>query len=153
MFCPEIACSFDDAIYESYEYLLQKYPNVEAIRQQFGDRAEWRQTTESSPHDASIELKFNYIEYPGIEIHTLEFALEDEDRFYITWVSVGKAGFINLGGIDIGSAREDVIKQFGAPYEIEGNELIYQDESSYTTITFTIENNNVAEMTFFNHVD
>ena len=155
MLFPAIARSFniDDVIYEAYDQLLQKYPNVEAIRKQFGDRAVWREETEPSPHDNSVELKFSYMEYPGIEIQTLEFALEEENRFYITFLNVEKAGFVNFGGIDIGSASEDVINLFGVPHEIEGNELIYLDESGYTIVTFTIENQMVAEMAIYVHVD
>ena len=51
-------------------------------------------------------------------------------------------------GIDIDSAKEDVIKKFGEPDIVEGNKIVYHDEAEYNFITFTFENNQVTEMKF-----
>ena len=136
----------DEAIFECDEQLLQKFPNVEAIKEQFGDEAKWQEKTEPSIHDETLELQIKNMEYPGIEIGTLGYALEGEDRFFITLLDVKKAGFVELLGIGIGSAKEDVIKKFGEPQQLEGNKLIYHTEGEYRFITFTVENNKVMEM-------
>ena len=148
----ETAYSFE-AIYECNEQLLQKFPNVEAIKNQFGDGAKWQARTTPSPHDPDLELRIDGMEYPGIEIHTVGFTLEGEEYFFLVLVSVEKAGIVDFLGLDVGSAREDVIKKFGSPREIDGNELIYYDDSEYMVIVFIIENSNVAGMKLINYLD
>ena len=148
----EIAYSFE-AIYECYEQLLQKYPNVETIKKQFGDGATWQKRTIPSPHDDSIELQIDSMEYPGIEIRTVGFTHEGEESYFISLLDVKKAGFVKFGGIDLGSERKDVIKAFGKPQQIDGNKLIYYDESEYMVISFIIENEIVTGMRFDNYLD
>ena len=148
-----IAYSFEEALNECYEQLLQKYPNVEAIKKQFGAEAKWQERTEPSIHDKTLKLQINNMEYPGINIRTLGYTIEGEDRFIITLVDVKKAGFVKFGGIDVGSAREDVIKEFGKPQKIEGNKLIFHTDSEYFYITFTVDNNKVVEMKFDSYPD
>ena len=63
------------AIYECNNQLLQRFPNVEAIKNQFGDGATWQARTAPSPHDDNLELRIDGMEYPGIEIHTVGFTL------------------------------------------------------------------------------
>ena len=58
-----------------------------------------------------------------------------------------------MTGIDVGAAREEVIKTFGEPQEIDGNELIFHNEAAYTYIVFTVEKNTVAEMKFNVYLD
>lgn len=137
-----------DAINKCRDQLLQKYPSVEAISKQFGDGAKWQEKTIPSPHDENLELQIKNMEYPGIEIHTLGYTLEDEDRFFIISLRVKEAGYVDFLKVDIGSAREDVIKSFGKPQKIEGNVLMYHDEAEFYLISFTIENNVVVKMRF-----
>jgi hypothetical protein len=153
MYFSGIAYSSDEVVYKCQEQLLQKYPNVEAIKKQFGAEAKWQEETQPSIHDDTLELQIKNMEYPGIEIGTLGYAWEGEYRFFITLLGVKKAGFVTFLGLDVGSAREEAIKTFGGPQEIDGNELIYHDEAEYTYIIFTIEKNNVAEMKFVNYLD
>ena len=152
-FSAEIAHCSEEAIYECYEQLLQKYPNVETIRNRFGDGARWRITTELSPHDDSLELEYAAMSYPGIEIEAMEFTWDGEDRYFLTSVIVTEAGLTDFLGIDVGSSEEAVISKFGEPYSAEGNELCYEDEAGYCFITFVIESDKVAEMRFENFVD
>jgi len=142
-----------EAIYECNEQLLQKFPNVEAIKKQFGDGAKWQESTMPSIHDANLELQLKNMEHPGIEIRTLGYILEGEDRFFITLADVNKAGFVEFLGIDVGSVREDVVKKFGEPQQIDGNELIYHDEDEFTFIKFVVENGIVTEMRLNNYLD
>ena len=135
------------SIDEFSEQLLQKYPGVEAIKKQFGDEANWRRTTESSPHEEDLELISNTMEYPGIEIRTMEYTYQGEDRFFITLTDVTKAGFVTFLGIDIGSSEEDVVKNWGSPDETSSNKLTY-NALAYSYTVFTIENNKVARMTY-----
>jgi len=148
----ETAHSFE-AIYECNEQLLQKFPNVEAIKKHFGNEAKWQEKTIPSPHDDSLELRLNSMEYPGITINTLGYFLDDEHRFFLTLVNVEKAGIVDFLGIDLGSAREDVIKKFGEPQNIDGNELNYYDESEYMVITFILEEETVIGMKLINYLD
>ena len=142
-----------EAIYDCYEQLLQKYPSVEAIKEQFGDGAKWEERTIPSIHDSSVELKITSMEYPGIEIRTLGFTVDGEDSFIIILLRVGEAGFVKFLEAGIDSAREDVVKNFGEPQKIEGNTLIYQDEAEFYLITFTTENNKVVAMSFASFPD
>ena len=144
-----IAYGPDEAINECNEQLMQKYPNVETIKEQFGNEAKWQQETLVSPHDSTVELLLRHMEYPGIEIRTLEM----EDGYFVVSVGVEKTGFVDFLGIDIGSAKEDVTKKFGEPQQVEGNEHIYHNESEYTFITFTLENNKVVGMQLVNYLD
>ena len=50
----------DEAIDECNNQLKQKYPNVEAIKQHFGDWAEWQEKTRPSIHD---EAEYNFITF------------------------------------------------------------------------------------------
>ena len=143
----------DQIIYECDQQLLQKYPNVEAIKSQFGNEAKWRETTMSSIHDANLELLITEMDYPGIAITTVGYTLEGEDRNFIVKLHTQKAGFVDFLGIDVGAAREEVLKTFGEPREIDGNELIFHDEALYTYIVFTLEKNTVAEMKFTVYLD
>ena len=143
----------DEAIYDCQEQLLQKYPSVEAIKKQFGAEARWREETQPSIHDPTLELQITHMEYPGMEIDTLGYVLEGEERFFITLLAVKKAGFVTLLGVDVGSAREEVIKTFGDPQEIDGNGLVYRDEAEFVYIKFTIEENGVAEMRYVVSLD
>ena len=144
-----IAYAAEDPIDELYEQLMEKYPNVEAIKEQFGAEAEWQEETFPSLHDDTIELIIRRMEYPGIEISTLEMG----DSCSVALVNVKKAGYVDFLGIDIDSAKEDVTKKFGEPQQIEGDQLIYHNESEYTYITFTLENNQVAEMRYVIYTD
>ena len=148
----ETAHSFE-ALYECYEQLLHKFPNVEAIKKQFGDGAKWQVETMPSPHDANLKLRIDSMEYPGIKISTLGYEYEGGYNFFIVLLDVEKAGFIEFLGIDLGSAREVVVKTFGPPQKIDGNKLIYYDESEYMVIKFIFEKGIVAGMRFDNYLD
>jgi hypothetical protein len=148
----DIAYGFE-AIYKCREQLLQKYPSVEAIKKQFGDRAKWQEKTMPSPHGGDLELQIRNMVYPGIMINTLGYTIEGEDSFFIILLSVEKAGFVKFLGVDIGSDRADVIKNFGNPQGIERVELTYHDEAEFYLITFTIENNKVVGMKFETYMD
>ena len=150
---PGIAYGSDETIDECREQLLQKYPNVEAIKAQFGSEAKWQESTTPSIHDPDLELQITGMEYPGIEISTLGYSNAGEDRYFITKLYVKKAGLVDFMGVDVGSSRENVIATFGKPQEIDGNILIYHTESEYIYIRFTIENNKVAEMIFNAYLD
>ena len=152
MFSYEIALG-SDAISELHEQLSQKFPDLEEIRINFGGQAKWQRSTMPSPHDDSLELEINKMEYPGIEIITLGYTYENEDYFFINSAHVKEAGIVDFLGIDVGSARADVIKRFGKPSSIEGNKLSYVNESGYLEVIFIIKNNKVAEMSFNNYVD
>ena len=144
----------DNAIYECYDRLLQKYPSAEAISKHFGGEAKWQKDAVPSPHDENLKLIINDMEHPGIKISTLGYSYEDEDCFFITRMDVKKAGLENFLGIDIGSAKEDVIKTFGPPRIIEGDKFIYHDsESESNRLTFTIKNGSVAEMKYDKYLD
>ena len=153
----EIAYGSDEeevvVVYVCNEQLLQKYPNVEAIKAQFGSEAKWQESTQPSIHEPDLELQVTEMEHSGVEMSTLGYKLEDEYRFFITKLYVKKAGFVDFLGVDVGSAREDVVKSFGEPQEIDSNVLIYHDEGEFNYIRFTIENNNVAEMIFNAYLD
>ena len=152
-FIPDVAYASDEAVYECKQQLLQKFPNVEAIKKQFGNEAKWQARTVPSPHDPDLELRIDSMEYPGIRISTLGYTHGGEDSFFITSADVNKAGSVDFLGIDIGSAREVVIKTFGPPQKIDGNELIYYDESEYMVIKFIFEKGIVAGMRFDNYLD
>ena len=145
-FFPVTAYASDQIVYECHQQLSQKFPDVEAIKSQFGSEAEWQETTMSSMHDANLELLLTEMEYPGISITALGYTLEGEDRNFIVKLHTQKAGFVDFLGVDVGAAKEEVLKTFGEPQEIDGNELIFHDDALYTYIIFTIEKNNVAEM-------
>ena len=150
---PGTAYASDAIIYECNQQLLQKYPNMEAIKSQFGSGAEWQESTMSSMHDASLELLITEMEYPGISIIAVGYTLEGEDRHFIVKLHTQKMGIVDFLGVDVGAAREEVIKTFGEPQEIDGNELIFHDEATYTYIIFAIENNTVVEMKFNVYLD
>ena|GEM_PF-2137745 len=152
MYFSGIAFSFQ-AIYDCYEQLLQKYPSVEAIKEQFGDGAKWNESIVPSIHDSSLELKIISMEYPGIEIRTLGYSIEGENSFSIVLLRVGEAGFVKLLEVGIDSSKEEVLSNFGEPQRIEENTLFYHDEAEFYLITFTIENNKVAAMSFANFPD
>ena len=152
-FIPGTTYASDAIIYECNQQLLQKYPDVEAIKSQFGSEAEWQESTMSSMHDASLELLIREMEYPGISIIAVGYTLEGEDRHFIVKLHTQKAGFVDFLGIDVGAAREEVIRTFGEPQEIDENELIFHDEAQYTYIIFAIENNTVMEMKFNVYLD
>ena len=145
--------AIDKAINECREQLLQKYPNVEAIKVQFGSKAQWQEETQPSIHEPDLELQINNMEYPGIEIATLGYSNEGEYIFFITKVQVKKAGIVDFSGIDVGSSREDVLKTFGEPREIDGNVLVYCDEGGFNYLRFTIEKNQLTEMRFNTYLD
>jgi hypothetical protein len=154
IFSPEHGYCSDEAIFECVEQILQKYPNVEAIKKQFGDQAKWQRETEPSPHDPDLELIINNMESPGIEIRTMGYSWEDEDSFFITLLDVKKEGCVEFHGIDIGSNRDDVIKTFGKPYTTEGNKLHYEDsDMGNIAIEFILIENKVAEMILRTFVD
>jgi len=153
MFSYGNALGSEDAISELNEQLSQKFPNLEEIRINFGGKAKWQKSTMPSPHDDNLELEINKMEYPGIEIITLGYTYENEDYFFLNFVRVKEAGIVDFLGIDVGSARVDVIKRFGEPSSIEGNKLSYENESGYFEVIFIIEDNKVAEMSFNNYVD
>ena len=140
----------DDAISLFMRQLGQKYPNAEAIKEQFGAEAKWRTQTEPNPEDPNLILN---MEYPGIEISTMSWTWEDESRFYIIAADVKKAGLFDFLGIDIGSAQKDVISKFGEPQRIRGNKLIYQEESGYIDIIFIIKDDKVIEMKYLCYPD
>ena len=150
---PGFAYGSDETIYECSGQLMEKYPNVETIKEQFGDEAKWLEETCPSIHDDTLELRINNMEYPGIEIRTLGYDWDEEYRFFITLMDVKKEGFVEFLGIGIGSGKEDVIKKFGEPDTAEENELIYHDEAEYNFITFTFEDNRVTEMKFVADLD
>jgi len=142
-----------EAIYELNDQLRQKFPNVEAIKEQFGDEAKWQARTAPSLHDDNLELRIDSMEYPGIEISTVGFTLDGEVYFFLVLVNVEKAGYVKFLDLDVGSARADVIRAFGEPQQVEGNELTYFDDSEYMVVKFIIENNNVAGMRLINYLD
>ncbi|MCL2768305.1 MAG: hypothetical protein FWE49_06240 [Synergistaceae bacterium] len=148
----EVARS-SEVISECSEQLLQKYPSIEAIEEQFRDGAKWQEKTVPSPHDSNLELHIKTMEYPGISIGTLEYTSDDEYRYFIISVDVEKAGFVDFLGIDIGSTAGDVKKIFGEPQQIEGNMLAYEDDNGFYLICFIIENNKVKEMKFRTFLD
>jgi len=157
---PVIAHSNDEAIYELWEELLERYPSVEALKEQFGsdnygNDVTWEEATEPSLHDDSIELKYVSMSHPGIQISVMAFAIEGEDKFFITQVYVKEAGFGGFLGIDKGSAKADVLKVFGEPDSIEDNRLIYEDDDTgYLSIVFELDGEDkVRRMRFANHVD
>ncbi|MCL1941322.1 MAG: hypothetical protein FWG09_05205 [Synergistaceae bacterium] len=152
MYLPETARGFDE-IYECSGQLLEQYPNLEAIKKQFGAEAKWEKSSMPSPHDPNLELQINSMEHPGMAIRTMGYTVDGEDRFLILLADVKKAGLVKFLEIDIGSSKEDVIKNFGEPQAIEGNQLIYQDEAEFCLITFTVENNAVVEMRFNSYPD
>ena len=141
------------AIYDCYGQLLQKYPSVEAIKEQFGDGARWEERTIPSIHDSELELQIKSMEYPGIEIRTLEYAIEGENSYSIIFLRVSESGFVKFLEVGVGSAREDIINSFGEPQRVEENSLFYNDEGEFYLVTFTIENNKVAAMSFANFPD
>ena len=148
-----IAYSTGDAIDEVFSQLQQKYPSLQAIKKQFGEEAKWQRSTKPSPHDPDLELVFNDMVYPGIEIHTLGYSMEDEEKFSVIEVDVKKAGLVDFYGIDIGSNKKDVRSKFGEPQESKGGKLIYHDENEFIYITFVIKNNKVAGMQYQNYPD
>ena len=84
--------NFEDAIYECYNNLLQKFPNAEAIKRQFGDNAAWREGTEQSPHDEELDIHYKHVEYSGIEIYTMGYNYACEDYFIIILLKkIGRA--------------------------------------------------------------
>ena len=153
VFYPGIAYGTDEAIDKCIEQLLQKYPNVEAIKTQFGSEAEWQERTMPSIHDPDLELQITDMIHPGIEITTLGYTHGGEHSFLITKMHPKKAGIVDFLAVDVGSARDDVIKAFGEPQKIDENMLIYHSESEYVYIRFTIENNVVAEMRYNSYPD
>jgi hypothetical protein len=152
-FFPVIALGSEDAISELNDQLSQRFPGLEEVRNSFGDRAKWQSSTFPNPHDDNIELVLDTMEHPGIEIRTVRYTYENEERFFLTLVRVKAADIVDFLGIDVGSARADVIKRFGEPPRSEGNKLIYENESGYTEIVFTVEGNKIAEMAFNNYLD
>ena len=153
MCLPEIAHAADETIYELSEHLSSKFPSIEAIKEKFGDEAKWQEETMPSPHDPNLTLHINHMNNPGMEIRTMGYSLEDGDRLLILLLDAKKAGFVDFLGVDIGSSKEDVIKKFGSPQIIEGNELHYQDENEFCLVTFTVVNNKVAGMRFNSYPD
>ena len=153
LYFPEITHSYDDAMDELFEQIINEFPNLEAIKNRFGDGAKWQESTIPSPHDDTLELQIKNMEYSGVEINTLSYVYDDEESFFITLLNVKKAGIVKFLGLDVGSARDDVIKTFGEPQIIEGNELIYHDEDEFNFIKFVIENNEVTEMRFIRYLD
>ena len=150
---PEITHSYDDAMDELFEQLMNEFPNLESIKTRFGDEAKWQESTVPSPHDDTLELQIKNMEYSGVEINTLSYVYDDEESFFITLLSVKKAGIVKFLGLDVGSARDEVLKTFGRPQIIEGNEIIYHDEDEFNFIKFVIENNEVTEMRFIRYLD
>ena len=148
----ETAHSFE-AMYECYEQLLQEFPNVEAIKKRFENTAEWHVETVPSPHDADLKLRIDSMVNPGIEISTLGYTLEGEDYYFLILMDVKESGFVKFGGIDLGSASEDVIEAFGPPQQVDGNELLYYDESEYMVIKFILEEEIVVGMVLNNYLD
>jgi len=153
MYFAEIAHSFE-TVDECYKKLVRKFPSVEAIKAEFGDRAIWEERTEPSPHDNNLILRITYMSYPGIEISTMGYTWEGKDSFFITSLNVYKAGIVNFSGIDIGSARISVIRKFGRPVSNKNNELRYEDDTTGDmSITFIIEIDKVVEIRFTSYPD
>ena len=150
---PEIARGNEYALYDCYDELSQRFFSLEAIKEQFGDQAEWQERTEQSSHGDDIEIKIFVMLYPGVTIEALGFTYDNEDRFFLTALGVDRAGYVDFLGIDIGSSRENVIKTFGEPDGIEENRLHYDDEADFTSIEFIVEDNMVAGMRLFSQVD
>ena len=153
MFSSGIALGSEEAIIELHEQMSQRFPDLEEVRINFGGGAKWQTSTMPSPHNDNLELVINKMEYPGIEIITLGYTYEGEDYFSLNSVRVKKAGMVDFLGIDVGSARADVIKRFGKPSSTEGNKLTYESESGHTEVIFIIKDNKVAEMSFNNYPD
>jgi hypothetical protein len=144
----------DEAINACFDQVYEKFPDAETIKKHYGDKAKVRETSNPSPHDKNLELKMMSLSYPGMEISTLSYSQEGDDRFIILSLHVAKAGLVDFLGIDIGSAKEDVQKKFGAPDSVEKNELHYvDDESGNLSIIFVLDKDKVAEMRFANNVD
>ena len=129
----------------------QKYPDLDAIKAQFGVQAKWEETTEPNLHEPEFNMIIRTMDSPGIEIQTLE--IPQHDRFFITGIVVKSSGTQDFLGIYTGSSREDVITAFGDPHEIRDNKLIYRSECEFREVRFTIENNMVAEMMYLLFVD
>ena len=157
---PGVAYCNDEAIYECWEQLLERYPSAEALKEQFGSHrygndVTWEEATEPSPHDDSIELKYVSMSHPGIQVTVMGYTYEGEDKFFIVLVNVEEAGFGGFLGIDKGSSKADVLKTFGEPDSIEGSRLIYEDDDAgYLSIVFELDDEDkVCRMRFVNHVD
>jgi hypothetical protein len=160
MFCLALYCTntaaaaqeLPDPVAELASRIQLKYPNLGAIKNQFGDQAIWEKTTSPNLHVPGEMDIIRKMESPGIEIGTLE--VPHIDRFFTISVAVNNNYLEDFLGIDIGSSREDVIKTFGNRYETEGNNLIYYDlEAGYNVVVFVIENGTVIEMIYLLYVD
>ena len=149
---PEITYGFE-AINELNRQLLEKYPNIETVKKQFGAEARWHEKIVPSPHDPNLDLVITYMEHPSIEIRTMGYTNEDGDRFFMLLTAVKEAGIVKFLGIDIGSTWQDVKNKFGEPQAIEGNKLVYEDEAGFYIVNFIIQNNVVAEMNFNSYPD
>jgi len=140
-----------DPVSELGSRIDQKYPDLDAIKAQFGVQAKWVETTEPNLHEPEFNMIIRTMGSPGIDIQTLE--IPQHDRFFITGIVVKSSGTQDFLGIYTGSSREDVITTFGDPHEIGDNKLIYRSECEFREVRFTIENNRVAEMIYLLFVD
>ena len=139
----------DNPVWELYQQLGQKFPTLESVREQLGPEAVWRE--ELSRHWAydNIEIKSIVAANPGIEIMGAELTggRAEVDGFRLASVAVIDEGIVDFGGIDIRSARADVIRVFGEPCSIENNTLRYQPGDAWLLLTFTIHSEGwVSEM-------
>ena len=145
------AAQFDDPLMELGSIISQKYPDVGAIKKQFGNEAIWEESTEPNRHDEGALNIIRTMKSPGIEIVTLE--VPHYESFWVISVVVENSGIEEFLGIDIGFSRGDVINAFGDPHETQDNKFIYSDEEGFYYVDFTIENDKVTEMRFLLFVD
>ena len=149
------SASSDEAISSLRSQLDEKYPNLEAIRAQFGsgyygEDATWSETQEPSMHDDTIMLTTTWMMHPAIEIAATEVG----DNFFLVLVRVEEAGVLDFLGIDKGSSKEDVIRAFGEPDSSDDASLHYEDVSGYTNVRFELDDNdNVWRMRYAVYLD
>ena len=132
-----------EAVDEYWDRFSQEFPNVEAIRQRFGDQA---RLTERTAPGIDVMVNIKEMEYPGIKISTAGFTVWGENKFYIYLMDVTEPGLMDFTGIDIGSSREDVIERFGNQWgDYRGNNTMsfYDSFTGNTEVAFVIEGDKV----------
>ena len=157
--CAPALASNDEAIYALSEELYRRFPNVNAMKAQFkaedyGD-VTWDETEEPSPHDDTLMLKHARMTHPFFEIATTSYTYEGEEKFFLTYVKVEEAGFVDFLGIDKGSSKADVIKTFGEPDSADDEGLYYEDDDAgYINITFILDDDDdVWRMRYASYLD
>jgi hypothetical protein len=129
---------------ECFAQLMERFPDMESIKDQFIGR--WQETTEPNRHEDGVENTIGTMSLPEIEISGMEAGADK--NFILLLVDVKKPDIVDFFGINIGSAREDVISKFGEPDSAGGNLLSYGDDFGYSAISFIFADGRVAQMTF-----